>query len=214
MFSRSSHKQSAGSSRTSSDAFNTEKSSSEKSSEVKKDDKTMASSLSDTAQGETAGRSIPAYEMKRPPVRTLGGTPQSQPQAQAQNERHAHLHVGRGLDLKGEIRSCEALVIEGNVEAEIESGSLTVGESGVVKGQANVDEAEIEGNFDGTLNVKGCLAIKSTGKVRGTIHYGELRVEQGGQLTGELDVGTPKAGAKSGNDESKTGETQKKAVNS
>lgn len=170
-----------------------------------KDEAAMTKPASETGAQESAQRSIPAYEMKRPTVRTLAsGTPAQK------DDRNAHLHVGRGLDLKGEIRSCEALVIEGNVEAEIESGSLTVGETGIVKGQANVNEAEIEGNFEGTLNVKGCLSIKATGKITGTVNYGELKVEQGGQVVGTLDVGTGKPAAKQS---SKTDDGERKAAN-
>ena len=126
---------------------------------------------------------IPVYETRKPAVRTL----QSSPSAQS-SQSHANLHVGRGLKLEGKIQSCDSLVIEGDVEATIESGTLTVSDTGEVKGEATVDNAEINGKFDGTLTVRGCLTINSTGRVTGTVRYGELKVEQGGQISGEIQA--------------------------
>ncbi|MBV1887355.1 MAG: polymer-forming cytoskeletal protein [Parvibaculaceae bacterium] len=135
---------------------------------------------------KTPDRTTAAYELRRTPALTLGGSSVNE----TPTPELANLHVGKGLELKGKISSCDSLVIEGNVEAEIESGSLTVSETGQVKGDAQVDEAEIEGLFDGTLEVKGCLIIRATGKVSGTIHYGQLMIDQGGRLIGEVDVNT------------------------
>lgn len=138
-------------------------------------------------------RTPAAYELRRTPAHTLGGSAvEETPEPQL-----ANLHVGKGLELKGKISSCDSLVIEGNVEAEIESGSLTVSETGQVKGDAQVEEAEIEGLFDGTLEVKGCLIIRATGKVSGTIHYGQLMIDQGGRLIGEVDVAPDQSAKKS-----------------
>ncbi|MEQ9225682.1 MAG: polymer-forming cytoskeletal protein [Parvibaculum sp.] len=105
----------------------------------------------------------------------------------------ANLHVGRGLKLEGKIQSCDSLVIEGDVQATIESGTLTITETGDVRGEATVDEAEVNGKFDGTLTVKKCLTINSSGRVTGTVHYGELKVEQGGQVSGEIRAADAKS---------------------
>ncbi|MDO8838689.1 MAG: polymer-forming cytoskeletal protein [Parvibaculum sp.] len=100
----------------------------------------------------------------------------------------ANLHVGRGLKLEGKIQSCDSLVIEGDVQATIESGTLTITETGEVRGDATVDEAEVNGRFDGSLVVRKCLTINATGRVTGTVRYGELRIEQGGQISGEIQA--------------------------
>ncbi len=125
----------------------------------------------------------PSYQARKPPVRTLQSTASSSSSTASQA---ANLHVGRGLKLEGKIQSCDSLVIEGDVQATIESGTLTITESGDVRGDATVDEAEVNGKFDGTLTVKKCLTINSSGRVTGTVRYGELKVEQGGQVSGEI----------------------------
>ena len=130
----------------------------------------------------------PSYELRKPAVRTLQTNAPSYGSSSANGITPANLHVGRGLKLEGKIQSCDTLVIEGDVQATIESGSLTISETGEVRGEATVDEAEINGKFDGTLIVKKCLTINSTGKITGTVRYGELKVEQGGKISGEVEA--------------------------
>ena len=128
----------------------------------------------------------PSYQARKPAVRTLH-TPGGQPSATTPAHA-ANLHVGRGLKLEGKIQSCDALVIEGDVQATIESGTLTISETGEVRGEATVDEAEINGQVRGTLTVRKCLTINTTGRINGKVRYGELRVEQGGQISGEIQA--------------------------
>jgi len=128
----------------------------------------------------------PSYQARKPTVRTLH-TPGGQTSATTPAPA-ANLHVGRGLKLEGKIQSCDSLVIEGDVQATIESGTLTISETGEVRGEATVDEAEINGKFEGTLTVRKCLTINATGRIDGKVRYGELRVEQGGQISGEIQA--------------------------
>lgn len=130
----------------------------------------------------------PSYELRKPAVRTLQSNTSPNGASSTNNVTPANLHVGRGLKLEGKIQSCDTLVIEGDVQATIESGSLTISETGEVRGEATVDEAEINGKFDGTLIVKKCLTINATGRITGTVHYGELKVEQGGKISGQIEA--------------------------
>jgi len=157
---------------------------------------------------DNTARSItPSYQARKPTVRTLQSTASS---STSPMSTAANLHVGQGLKLEGKIQSCDSLVIEGDVQATIESGTLTISETGDVRGEATVDVAEINGKFDGTLTVKKCLTINSSGRVTGTVHYGELKVEQGGQVSGEIRAegaeaasDKPRLASSSGKDESK-----------
>ncbi|MBU1818369.1 MAG: polymer-forming cytoskeletal protein, partial [Gammaproteobacteria bacterium] len=65
------------------------------------------------------------------------------------------------------------------------------------KGSAEIDIAEIHGEFNGTLTVRQKLVIYSTGKVNGKIRYGKLVVEEGGQLAGEIQAGFSPSAASS-----------------
>ena len=66
---------------------------------------------------------------------------------------------------------------------------IQIAEQGAFRGSADIDIAEIRGEFNGTLTVRDKLVIFGTGRVSGKIRYGKLVVEEGGQLSGEIAVG-------------------------
>ena len=106
-------------------------------------------------------------------------------------EGGSKLTVGPNIKLKGvEITDCDTLVVEGLVEATMDSRVMQIAEQGAFNGSAEIDVAEIRGEFNGNLTVRQKLVIYSTGKVTGTIRYGKLVIEEGGQLAGEILYGT------------------------
>jgi len=110
--------------------------------------------------------------------------------ATASNEVGSKLIVGPNIKLKGvEITDCDTLVVEGFVEATMDSRVIQIAKDGSFKGSAGIDIAEIHGEFDGDLTVRQKLVIYSTGKVSGKIRYGNLVIEEGGQLSGDVQVG-------------------------
>ena len=104
------------------------------------------------------------------------------------------LIVGPDVKLKGvEITDCDTLVVEGLVEATMDSRLMQIAEQGEFKGSAEIDIAEIRGVFDGNLTVREKLVIHSTGKVTGKIRYGKIVIEEGGQISGEISFGAKPA---------------------
>ena len=109
----------------------------------------------------------------------------------AGKEGGSKLTVGPNIKLKGvEITDCDTLVVEGLVEATMDSHVIQIAEQGAFKGSAEIDVAEIHGEFHGNLTVRDRLTIYATGKVTGVIRYGKLVVAEGGQLSGEIVFGT------------------------
>ena len=97
------------------------------------------------------------------------------------------LIVGPNIKLKGvEISDCDVLIVEGHVEATVASRALHIAEPGTFNGQANIEEAEIQGEFTGDITARKRLIIKSTGRVSGKIRYGKLVIEDGGELSGDV----------------------------
>ena len=106
-------------------------------------------------------------------------------------EGGSRLIVGPNIKLKGvEITDCDTLVVEGTVEATMDSRVIQIAATGAFKGSADIDIAEIHGQFDGNLNVRQKLVIYAQGKVTGTIRYGKVVIEEGGQLSGDVQFGT------------------------
>lgn len=117
--------------------------------------------------------------------------PAATPAATGAAESGAKLTVGPNIKLKGvEITDCDTLVVEGTVEATMNSRVIQIAEQGAFKGSAEIDIAEVRGVFDGNLTVRQKLVIFSTGKVTGKIRYGKIVIEEGGQLSGEITFGT------------------------
>jgi len=103
------------------------------------------------------------------------------------------LIVGPDIKLKGvEITDCDTLVVEGRVEAAMDSRVIQIAEQGVFQGTAGIDVAEIRGRFEGELTARKQLVIHATGRVTGKIRYGKLAIEEGGELSG--DIGTLASG--------------------
>jgi cytoskeletal protein CcmA (bactofilin family) len=106
------------------------------------------------------------------------------------------LIVGPDIKLRGvEITDCDTLVVEGRVEASMDSRVVQIAENGVFTGTATMDVAEIWGHFEGKLTARRQLVVYSTGRVSGDIRYGKIRVEEGGELSGEVATLSNSGGA-------------------
>lgn len=107
----------------------------------------------------------------------------------AEEPAGSRLTVGPDIKLKGvEITDCDTLLVEGRVEASMESRVVQIAEHGVYSGKATMDVAEIWGTFEGELTVRNQLVIHGTGRVSGQIRYGRIRIEEGAELSGDVST--------------------------
>ena len=101
----------------------------------------------------------------------------------------ARLIVGPDVKLKGaEILDCDTLVVEGRVEATMDSRVIRIADKGAFCGKVSIDVAEIHGTFEGELTARSQLIIHATGKVSGKIRYGKLLINEGGELCGDINT--------------------------
>lgn len=99
------------------------------------------------------------------------------------------LVVGRGISLQGTVAEAERLVVEGMVESQmIQAAELSISETGVFKGEVQVEDAEIAGTFDGTITARTSLVIRASGRVVGVARCRKLMVEEGGQISGRMEM--------------------------
>ncbi len=162
---------------------------------------------------EPEAEAVPARPFPRPAPPAAGalGRPPAPPAPRSgvpartgESIEGRKLIVGKEIVLSGQITSCERLVVEGRVEASLDSRWMEITDTGVFKGMAEIENAEIAGVFEGTLTVREKLMIRSGGKVSGTIRYARIEIEEGGQISGEVSVDASRAaktdGASFGND--------------
>ena len=135
--------------------------------------------------------SIPARitEMPRsstPPQETESSAGLS-PSPGMEHARRRTMIVGREVRLTGDIKSCNRLVVEGHVEATLhDCHDMVIAESGLFRGNASSEQADIRGRFEGELVVSKRLLIRAGGHVSGTISYGEIEIERGGKVLGTV----------------------------
>ena len=148
---------------------------------------TPSSTASSTASG-TAGTSgvmasgRAAVETK--PVLSHHGESVAHPDLAPGEPR---LTVGPNIKLKGaEINDCDTLVVEGHVEASMDSKTLEILKTGSFDGTVTIDVAEIHGMFSGNLTARKKLIVHATGWVSGIVRYGSLLVSEGGVVSGDI----------------------------
>ena len=131
-----------------------------------------------------------------PPAPAAGATtapavaePAKPPLDKADERKEAKLIVGPDIKMKGvEITDCDTLVVEGRIEATLDSRVLQIAQNGIFCGTVAVDTAEIHGRLEGELTVRKQLVIHATGKVTGKIRYAKIKVEEGAELAGEISM--------------------------
>jgi cytoskeletal protein CcmA (bactofilin family) len=123
-----------------------------------------------------------------PPATTVTTASHSAPTVPPPSEPGgSKLFIGVNIKLKGvEISDCDVLVIEGQVEATVNSKVMQIDQPGTLNGTALIDVAEVRGEFSGELTARTRLVVHGTGRVAGTIRYGKLIVEEGGEVSGDV----------------------------
>lgn len=135
-------------------------------------------------------RLVPAQPSSAQPA-SPANAPLSAPRA----EPSARLFiVGREIVVAGDIKSCDCLVIEGTVKANVSCRELRIAEGGLFIGTATVATAEIRGRFEGELQISERLSLRASGSVAAKLRYRQIEVERGGQISGDiraLDASAP-----------------------
>lgn len=88
--------------------------------------------------------------------------------------------INAGTTLKGDIESQGFFRIDGVIEGNVTTPSKVVlGKSGSIIGTLTCKDADIEGTFEGSLDVSGTLSLKATAQIDGEVEVGKLAVEPG-----------------------------------
>ncbi|MBL4663775.1 MAG: polymer-forming cytoskeletal protein, partial [Flavobacteriaceae bacterium] len=88
--------------------------------------------------------------------------------------------INEGTHLKGDIVSSGFFRIDGKIEGSITNPSKVVlGKTGVIIGKMTCENADIEGRFEGSLDVSGTLTLKPSAHIDGEVIVGKLAVEPG-----------------------------------
>jgi cytoskeletal protein CcmA (bactofilin family) len=86
--------------------------------------------------------------------------------------------------ITGDISSKADFRLDGNLIGNFHSeGKIVIGPLGRVKGDIICKNADIEGKFEGKIQVTELLNIKATARINGEVLVGKLSVEPGADFT-------------------------------
>lgn len=109
--------------------------------------------------------------------------------------------IVEGTKITGDIVTQADFRLDGELIGNFKSnGKLVIGASGIIKGDVNCKNADIEGRFDGKIQVIELLNVKSTATILGEVSIGKLAVEPGASFTAACVMNT---GTKTSNIEPK-----------
>jgi cytoskeletal protein CcmA (bactofilin family) len=98
------------------------------------------------------------------------------------------LIVGRDIVITGEIQSCDCLVVEGTVKANVTCNELRIAEGGLFQGEASVANADVVGRFEGELQISERLLLRSSGTIAARLRYRQIEIERGGRISGDIQA--------------------------
>ncbi len=98
--------------------------------------------------------------------------------------------IGKGTFLEGNVETYGNIRIEGKVVGNVKSKSkIALGPSSHVEGNVVSQNADIEGEVKGKIEVSELLVLKSTAVINGDIITGKLVVEPGAVFNGTCRMG-------------------------
>ncbi len=88
--------------------------------------------------------------------------------------------IAKNTTIVGDIKSDGDFRIDGTLEGTLKTnGRVIIGVDGLIKGNVDAANADIEGKFSGQLLVSKTLTVKSTANISGDVVIGKLSVEPG-----------------------------------
>jgi cytoskeletal protein CcmA (bactofilin family) len=108
--------------------------------------------------------------------------------------------IGKSLQVRGEVRGSEDLVVDGFVEGMITlSGSrLTIGANAKVQADVSARDVIILGQLNGNITAAGRVELRSGATLIGDIQASRLSIEENAGFSGKVDLVQSTAAAASG----------------
>ena len=98
--------------------------------------------------------------------------------------------IGRSIQISGDVKGDEDLLIEGDVSGTVElrNHALTVGKEGKVKADIYARSITVDGSTEGDLFASERIAIRATANVSGNLLAPRVSLEDGARFKGAVEM--------------------------
>ena len=104
--------------------------------------------------------------------------------------------IEKNTKIKGDIVSEADFRIDGKLDGNVKtSGKVVIGKDGYIHGKVQCVNADIEGSFNGELQVSELLSLKASAVIEGTVSVNKLAVEPGATFNASCTMKTKGAPA-------------------
>ena len=108
--------------------------------------------------------------------------------------------IGKSLQVRGEVRGSEDLVVDGFVEGMImlTNSRLTIGANAKVQADVSARDVIIIGQLNGNIIASGRVELRSGASLIGDIQASRLSIEENAAFSGKVDLIQSTAAATAG----------------
>lgn len=106
--------------------------------------------------------------------------------------------IGKSVQIRGEVKGSEDLVVDGLVEGTITltESRLTVGPKAQVKANVSARDVVVQGTLVGDAHASGRVELRAGCHMTGDVHAARLSIEENAIFTGKVELTS--AGAEKG----------------
>ena len=108
--------------------------------------------------------------------------------------------IGKSVQVRGEVRGSEDLVVEGFVEGTItlSASRLTIGANAKVQADVSARDVIVIGQLNGNVTATGRVELRSGANLVGDIQASRLSIEENAGFSGKVDLVQSQAAAATG----------------
>ena len=98
--------------------------------------------------------------------------------------------IGISVSIKGEIKSAEDVVVDGQVQGRIDlpEHTLTIGPNATLLADIDAKVVIVFGSVTGSINARDKADIRNTASVEGSLSCRRLLVQEGATMNGKIET--------------------------